>query len=134
MLEASPNERITVKEACDHDWMLIEDGDTHTHPLHDPDTSNLPPPPKPTNKRSNSTSSNSNGSIPLPPTKRAMLAPPPPPPPPPKVITKITPVTLSKPKSKNTKLVVKKVKKRTPPAKKVSRKDDKVERLKARTL
>lgn len=28
--------RITAKEACAHEWILIHDGDTHTHPLDDP--------------------------------------------------------------------------------------------------
>jgi hypothetical protein len=27
---------MSVRDACRHSWMLVEDGDTHCHPLHDP--------------------------------------------------------------------------------------------------
>ena len=36
LLIADPSMRISVKDACTHDWILIEDGDSHTHPLDNP--------------------------------------------------------------------------------------------------
>jgi Protein kinase domain len=36
MLSKDPFARITVRQACDHPWILMEDGDTHCHPLQDP--------------------------------------------------------------------------------------------------
>lgn len=36
LLTVSPEKRIGIKEACNHKWILHPDGDTHTHPLHDP--------------------------------------------------------------------------------------------------
>jgi len=36
LLEKDPRKRLSVKDACDHAWVLMDDGDTHTHPLHDP--------------------------------------------------------------------------------------------------
>ncbi|GMI34632.1 hypothetical protein TeGR_g12175, partial [Tetraparma gracilis] len=36
LLDPSPQTRMTVSEACDHEWIAIDDGDTHTHPLRDP--------------------------------------------------------------------------------------------------
>ncbi|CAB9507306.1 MAP kinase-activated protein kinase 2 (Fragment) [Seminavis robusta] len=36
MLDKAPKSRITVREACDHPWILSDDGDTHCHPLEDP--------------------------------------------------------------------------------------------------
>lgn len=36
MLTKNPSQRINIKDACSHRWILIEDGDTHVHPLNDP--------------------------------------------------------------------------------------------------
>ena len=36
LLEKDPRKRLSVKDACDHAWVLMDDGDTHCHPLHDP--------------------------------------------------------------------------------------------------
>lgn len=36
MLRLDPKRRITVRQACNHPWINIEDGDTHVHPLDDP--------------------------------------------------------------------------------------------------
>jgi hypothetical protein len=36
LLQPDPKQRWTVSQACDHAWFLIEDGDTHVHPLQDP--------------------------------------------------------------------------------------------------
>jgi len=36
MLRQDPKQRLTVRQACDHSWINIEDGDTHCHPLDDP--------------------------------------------------------------------------------------------------
>jgi len=36
LLIADPSMRISVKNACTHEWILTEDGDSHTHPLDDP--------------------------------------------------------------------------------------------------
>mmetsp|Transcript_825 Transcript_825/g.1706 ORF Transcript_825/g.1706 Transcript_825/m.1706 type:complete len:1233 (+) Transcript_825:106-3804(+) len=36
LLEKDPRKRMSVKDACGHAWVLVEDGDTHCHPLHDP--------------------------------------------------------------------------------------------------
>jgi len=36
LLEKDPRRRMSVKDACEHAWVLVEDGDTHRHPLHDP--------------------------------------------------------------------------------------------------
>ncbi|KAL7539507.1 hypothetical protein ACHAXR_009347 [Thalassiosira sp. AJA248-18] len=36
LLEKDPRRRMSVKNACRHAWVLVEDGDTHCHPLHDP--------------------------------------------------------------------------------------------------
>lgn len=36
LLEKDPRRRMSVKDACVHAWILVEDGDTHNHPLHDP--------------------------------------------------------------------------------------------------
>ena len=36
LLLTDPAKRISVKKACTHEWILISDGDTHTHPLDDP--------------------------------------------------------------------------------------------------
>ena len=36
LLQADPRKRCTVKQACEHPWILTEDFDTHIHPLHDP--------------------------------------------------------------------------------------------------
>jgi serine/threonine protein kinase len=36
LLQIDPSRRLTVKQACQHEWILIDDGDTHTHPLSDP--------------------------------------------------------------------------------------------------
>lgn len=36
LLTADPQRRIDIREACNHEWILVNDGDTHTHPLEDP--------------------------------------------------------------------------------------------------
>ncbi len=36
LLVVDTNSRFTVQQACDHEWMLVDDGDTHVHPLSDP--------------------------------------------------------------------------------------------------
>lgn len=36
LLRSNPKERYTVQQACNHPWVLMADGDTHTHPLDDP--------------------------------------------------------------------------------------------------
>jgi len=36
MLIKDPRKRITVREACEHAWILTDDGDSHRHPLEDP--------------------------------------------------------------------------------------------------
>lgn len=36
LLEKDAKKRMSVKEACEHAWVLVDDGDTHCHPLQDP--------------------------------------------------------------------------------------------------
>ena len=36
LLRLDSRQRLTVKQACDHPWINIDDGDTHVHPLDDP--------------------------------------------------------------------------------------------------
>ena len=36
LLMADPTRRISVKDACKHAWIMVDDGDTHTYPLDDP--------------------------------------------------------------------------------------------------
>jgi serine/threonine protein kinase len=36
LLVIEPSQRLTVRAACDHAWLAVHDGDTHTHPLDDP--------------------------------------------------------------------------------------------------
>jgi len=36
LLQVDPKCRLTIKAACEHPWILQNDGDTHTHPLDDP--------------------------------------------------------------------------------------------------
>ena len=36
LLTASPTARCTVGQAVEHEWINVEDGDTHTHPFRDP--------------------------------------------------------------------------------------------------
>ena len=36
MLCLDPRRRFTVRQACDHPWIDVDDGDTHCHPLDDP--------------------------------------------------------------------------------------------------
>ena len=36
LLVMDPRRRSTVEQACKHEWILTEDGDTHRHPLRDP--------------------------------------------------------------------------------------------------
>ena len=36
LLQKDPRKRMSVKDACKHPWVLVKDGDTHTHPLRDP--------------------------------------------------------------------------------------------------
>lgn len=39
LLVVDPKKRMTVQNACQHKWILISDGDTHTYPLDDPQLS-----------------------------------------------------------------------------------------------
>lgn len=41
LLKTDPAKRIGVVEACQHEWILMEDGDTHVHPLKDPNLANI---------------------------------------------------------------------------------------------
>lgn len=36
LLREDPKRRLTVSQACTHPWIMMEDGDTHIHPLDDP--------------------------------------------------------------------------------------------------
>lgn len=36
LLKPHPHERLTMAQACQHEWIHIDDGDTHTDPLKDP--------------------------------------------------------------------------------------------------
>ena len=36
LLEKDPRRRMSVKDACEYAWVLVEDGDTHLHLLHNP--------------------------------------------------------------------------------------------------
>ena len=36
LLSKDPRSRISVREAMEHPWILMDDGDTHRHPLEDP--------------------------------------------------------------------------------------------------
>ena len=36
LLTVNPEHRIKLNDACNHEWIQIEDGDTHRHPLLDP--------------------------------------------------------------------------------------------------
>ena len=36
LLRHDPKRRMDVRQACNHEWTLMEDGDTHVHPLQDP--------------------------------------------------------------------------------------------------
>jgi serine/threonine protein kinase len=36
LLREDPKRRLSVSQACTHPWILMEDGDTHIHPLDDP--------------------------------------------------------------------------------------------------
>ena len=36
LLMTDPKQRLSVVNACDHSWILMKDGDTHTNPLDDP--------------------------------------------------------------------------------------------------
>ena len=36
LLTVNPEHRIKLNDACNHEWLQIEDGDTHRHPLRDP--------------------------------------------------------------------------------------------------
>jgi serine/threonine protein kinase len=36
LLRHDPKRRLSVRQACDHPWINIDDGDTHIHPLDDP--------------------------------------------------------------------------------------------------
>ena len=36
LLTTDPNKRISVVDACSHEWIMTPDGDTHAHPLEDP--------------------------------------------------------------------------------------------------
>jgi serine/threonine protein kinase len=36
LLMTDPNKRLSVVGACEHPWILMKDGDTHTNPLDDP--------------------------------------------------------------------------------------------------
>lgn len=54
LLKKNPAERMSVQQACEHGWVLKDDGDTHCHPLADPLISNAD-----TNKSSECTTRNS---------------------------------------------------------------------------
>jgi len=41
LLEKDPRKRMSVRDACRHAWVLVNDGDTHCHPLHDPIVANV---------------------------------------------------------------------------------------------
>jgi len=47
LLMKDPKKRLNVIQACSHEWILMEDGDTHLHPLDDPalQNSNVRAPP-----------------------------------------------------------------------------------------
>jgi serine/threonine protein kinase len=36
LLVKEPSKRYTIKDSCNHKWILTDDGDTHIHPLDDP--------------------------------------------------------------------------------------------------
>ena len=36
LLQKDPKRRLSITQACNHPWILTEDGDTHVHPLLDP--------------------------------------------------------------------------------------------------
>jgi serine/threonine protein kinase len=36
LLVKEPSKRYTIKDACNHKWIVTDDGDTHVHPLDDP--------------------------------------------------------------------------------------------------
>lgn len=36
LLQPDPSHRYTVQQSCEHEWILMVDGDTHVHPLQDP--------------------------------------------------------------------------------------------------
>ncbi|VEU40213.1 unnamed protein product [Pseudo-nitzschia multistriata] len=36
MLRQDPKQRYTVRQACEHTWINVDDGDTHCNPLNDP--------------------------------------------------------------------------------------------------
>lgn len=36
MLRTDPKRRLSIRQACDHPWINADDGDTHIHPLDDP--------------------------------------------------------------------------------------------------
>jgi hypothetical protein len=42
LLIVSPKKRLTVKDACQHEWILQDDGDTHQNPLDDPNLVRTP--------------------------------------------------------------------------------------------
>jgi serine/threonine protein kinase len=37
LIVTDPDERFSVVQACNHPWLLMADGDTHTHPLDNPE-------------------------------------------------------------------------------------------------
>lgn len=41
LLKTDPSTRISVVDACEHEWILTQDGDTHVHPLEDPELTKL---------------------------------------------------------------------------------------------
>ena len=68
LLVMDPLKRISIREACEHPWVLMEDGDTHRHPLEDPKLlsktkkrlfSGASPVPTPASNRSKATSGGS---------------------------------------------------------------------------
>ena len=48
LLVPDPQRRYTVDQACQHDWILVDDGDTHVHPLEDPKLTAVIAPAQPT--------------------------------------------------------------------------------------
>mmetsp|Transcript_29663 Transcript_29663/g.45242 ORF Transcript_29663/g.45242 Transcript_29663/m.45242 type:complete len:869 (+) Transcript_29663:41-2647(+) len=37
LLKIDARDRLSVKDTCEHSWILMEDGDSHTHPLDNPE-------------------------------------------------------------------------------------------------
>ena len=98
LLEKDAKKRMSVKDACDHAWVLIDDGDTHCHPLQDPVVtpnaviSTEPKPSTDSNEKKKEAISDAN----------AMPAPPPQPKESPKLMAKESPKPASKKRTRET--------------------------------